>query len=128
MTETPFHQVTAAPVIELRNVSVDFRIRAAGIKPILLHALQDVSLAVNAGRTLGVVGESGSGKSTAAKVLIGLQEPTAGQIWFGGEDVRRFDAATRRRIGRVVSVVFQDPATALNGRMMVREALLEQSS
>jgi peptide/nickel transport system ATP-binding protein len=125
MTETSFHQVTAAPVIELRNVSVDFRIRAAGIKPILLHALQDVSLAVNAGRTLGVVGESGSGKSTAAKVLIGLQEPTAGQIWFGGEEVRRFDAATRRRIGRVVSVVFQDPATALNGRMMVREALLD---
>ena len=116
---------TVAPVIELRNVSVDFRIRAAGIKPILLHALQDVSLAVNAGRTLGVVGESGSGKSTAAKVLIGLQEPTAGQIWFGGEEVRRFDAATRRRIGRVVSVVFQDPATALNGRMMVREALLD---
>ncbi|WP_108398597.1 ABC transporter ATP-binding protein [Devosia submarina] len=115
----------AAPVIELRKVSVDFRIRAAGIKPILLHALQDVSLAVYAGRTLGVVGESGSGKSTAAKVLIGLQEPTAGQIWFGGEEVRRFDPATRRRIGRVVSVVFQDPATALNARMMVREALLD---
>jgi peptide/nickel transport system ATP-binding protein len=115
----------AAPIIELRKVSVDFRIRAAGIKPILLHALQDVSLAVYAGRTLGVVGESGSGKSTAAKVLIGLQEPTAGQIWFGGEQVQRFDAATRKRIGRVVSVVFQDPATALNARMMVREALLD---
>jgi len=71
------------------------------------------------------VGESGSGKSTAAKVLIGLQEPSLGEVRFGGEAVRRFDAATRRRIGRVVSVVFQDPATALNARMLVRDALTD---
>jgi peptide/nickel transport system ATP-binding protein len=125
MTMLSTHQATTAPVIELRDVSVDFRIRSGGFKPVVLRALHDVSLAVHPGRTLGVVGESGSGKSTAAKVLIGLLEPSAGEIWFGGEKVRRFDAATRKRIGRVVSVVFQDPATALNARMMVREALLD---
>ncbi|WIJ27004.1 ABC transporter ATP-binding protein [Devosia sp. RR2S18] len=123
MMSTP--QQAGAPVIELRDVSVDFRIRSPGLKPIVLRALDKVSLAVYAGRTLGVVGESGSGKSTAAKVLIGLLEPSSGEIWFGGEQVRRFDASTRKRIGRVVSVVFQDPATALNARMLVREALLD---
>jgi peptide/nickel transport system ATP-binding protein len=113
------------PLIELRDVCVDFGVRASALRPYTLRALDNVSLAVHRGRTLGVVGESGSGKSTAAKVLIGLQTPTSGQVFFGGEHVRRFDAATRKRIGRVVSVVFQDPATALNARMLVRDALTD---
>ncbi|MBF0678829.1 MAG: ABC transporter ATP-binding protein [Devosia sp.] len=112
-------------LIELRDVCVDFRIRSSLFKPVALRALDHVSLAVHRGRTLGVVGESGSGKSTAAKVLIGLLKPSAGRIFFGGEEVKNFDAATRKRIGRVVSVVFQDPATALNARMLVRDALTD---
>ncbi len=112
-------------LIELRDVCVDFRVRASLLKPVALRALDHVSLAVHRGRTLGVVGESGSGKSTAAKVLIGLLAPSSGQIFFGGEEVKKFDAATRKRIGRVVSVVFQDPATALNSRMLVRDALTD---
>jgi len=126
MSRVPTPGPTTEPVIELRDVGVDFRIRAATFaKPIHLRALDQVSLAVFKGRTLGIVGESGSGKSTAAKVMIGLLEPTSGQVRFGGEVVRRFDAATRRRLGRVVSVVFQDPATALNARMLVRDALID---
>jgi peptide/nickel transport system ATP-binding protein len=113
----------STPVIELRDVSVDFRTRSSLFKPQVLRGVDTVSLSVRRGQTLGIVGESGSGKSTAAKVLIGLIEPSAGQVLFGGEVVRRFDAATRKRIGRVVSVVFQDPATALNARMLVRDAL-----
>lgn len=113
------------PLIELREVCVDFGIRSSMLKPHSLRALDHISLAVHRGRTLGVVGESGSGKSTAARVLMGLQAPTAGEVLFAGEKVRRFDAATRKRIGRVVSVVFQDPATALNARMLVRDALTD---
>ncbi|MCC6306240.1 MAG: ABC transporter ATP-binding protein [Rhodobacteraceae bacterium] len=116
----------APPVIELREVCVDFGTRAAGLfRRQRLRAVDRVSFAVHRGRTLGIVGESGSGKSTAAKVLIGLIEPSEGQVVFAGEAVRRFDAATRRRLGRVVSVVFQDPATALNARMLVRDALTD---
>ncbi|RYG28760.1 MAG: ABC transporter ATP-binding protein [Burkholderiales bacterium] len=114
-----------SPLIELRDVCLDFRVRSSILRPVALRALDHVSLAVHRGRTLGVVGESGSGKSTAAKVLIGLLAPSSGQIFFGGQEVKKFDAATRRRIGRVVSVVFQDPATALNARMLVREALTD---
>ncbi len=114
-----------AALIELRGVSVDFRIRSSLFKQAALRGLDDISLAVYRGRTLGMVGESGSGKSTAAKVLIGLLAPSSGQVFFDGQEVKKFDAATRRRIGRVVSVVFQDPATALNARMLVRDALID---
>lgn len=116
----------AKPVIELRDVCVDFGVRATTFsKPVFVRAVDHVSLAVHKGRTLGIVGESGSGKSTASKVLIGLQQPSSGEVLFDGQPVRRFDAATRRRMGRLVSVVFQDPATALNARMLVRDALTD---
>lgn len=120
------NSVGSGPVIELRGICVDFPTRASTLfKPQVVRALDDVSLSVRRGKTLGIVGESGSGKSTAAKVLIGLVQPSAGQVLFGGQEVRRFNAAMRRRIGRVVSVVFQDPATALNARMLVRDALTD---
>lgn len=124
MSSTAKTAASSHPVIELRDVCVEFRTRGTGIfRPRIMRAVDQISLAVHRGRTLGVVGESGSGKSTAAKVMIGLQAPSSGQIFFDGTEVRHFDAATRRRIGRVVSVVFQDPATALNARMLVRDAL-----
>jgi len=84
-----------------------------------------VSLAVHRGSTLGIVGESGSGKSTAAKVLIGLEKPTSGEVVFAGRPVRDFSTRVRRELGGILSVVFQDPATALNARMTVRDALLD---
>ena len=69
------------------------------------------------------MGESGCGKSTTANVMCGLQSATAGSVHFQGREVTRRSAADRRRIGRLVSVVFQDPSTALNPRMSVRDQL-----
>ena len=77
------------------------------------------------GKTLGIVGESGCGKSTTANVMCGLQAPTSGQVFFRGNDVTKRTAADRLKIGRVISVVFQDPATALNARMTVHDQLLD---
>ncbi|MDO5604064.1 MAG: ATP-binding cassette domain-containing protein [Paracoccus sp. (in: a-proteobacteria)] len=117
---------TSRPVIELRDISVDFHARNSTLwRPQAVRAVDGVSLAVRRGHTLGIVGESGSGKSTAAKVMIGLVQPSGGEVRFAGQTVRHFDAATRRRLGRVVSVVFQDPATALNARMRVADALAD---
>lgn len=114
------------PIIDLRDVSVSFRTRTGGIfKPSLVHAVQGVSMQIRKGQTLGIVGESGCGKSTTAKIMCGLVAPTAGQVFFKGEEVTKRTAAQRKLIGRVVSVVFQDPATALNARMSVREQLLD---
>ena len=118
------HADDRTPIIELRNVDVTFRTRAGTIfNPTYVKAVQDVSLSLFQGETIGLVGESGSGKSTTANVMCGLQAPTSGQVFFKGREVTKRTAADRRQIGRVVSVVFQDPATALNARMKVEDQL-----
>ncbi len=114
------------PIIELRDLHVIFKTRTGSIfNPNKVHAVNGVNMKVMPGQVLGIVGESGSGKSTAANVMCGLQEPTEGQVFFKGEEVTKRSAADRRKIGRVVSVVFQDPATALNARMHVRDQLMD---
>lgn len=113
------------PVIELRGVHVIHRTRTGKLfRPDTVHAVNDVTLSVSRGETLGIVGESGCGKSTTARVMVGLQQPTAGQVLFHGQPLGH-GAAARLQLGRAVSVVFQDPATALNPRMMVRDVLLD---
>lgn len=114
------------PIIELRDVHVSFRSRTGGVfRPKMIHAVDGVSLSLMPGETIGIVGESGCGKSTTANVMCGLQAPTSGQVLFKGEDVTKRTAAHRRTMGRMVSVVFQSPATALNARMTVHDQLLD---
>ncbi len=114
------------PIIELRDVDVTFTTRTGSVfNPNKVKAVRDVSLALMPGETIGLVGESGSGKSTTANVMCGLQEPTSGEVYFRGREVTKRTAADKRQIGRVVSVVFQDPSTALNARMTVEDQLLD---
>lgn len=114
------------PIIRLEDVTVTFKTRTGSIlHPNKIQALKGVSLSLMPGETIGLVGESGCGKSTTANVMIGLQRPTTGKVYFKGVDVTNRTAADRRRIGRVISVVFQDPATALNARMSIHDQLLD---
>lgn len=116
----------ATPIIELRDVKVIYTSRTGRLfRPNKVHAVDGVSMKLMPGETIGIVGESGCGKSTTANVMCGLRAPTEGQVFFKGVEVTRRTAADRRRIGRVVSVVFQDPATALNARMLVRDQLMD---
>ena len=93
------------------------------------RVIDDVSLEIFPGETLGLVGESGSGKSTIARLLLRLIEPTSGEIFFssGGEtvDLRAVSAAEMRRLRRRLAIVFQDPYAALDPRMTVRQTLAE---
>ena len=115
----------ATPTIELRDVHVVHRLRSGGIlRPDTLRAVDGVSVSVRRGEVLGIVGESGSGKSTLARVMTGLQPVTEGEVLFDGTPLRHGRAA-RRELGRKVSVVFQDPSTALNPRLPVRETLVD---
>ena len=114
------------PIIFLDDVSVTFKTRTGSIlHPNKVKAVQHLSLKLNPGETIGLVGESGCGKSTTANVMCGLQQPTEGRVFFKGEDVTKRSAAQRKLIGRVISVVFQDPATALNARMSIHDQLMD---
>lgn len=114
------------PIIELKNVEVTFKARTGSLfRPNHVHAVQGVNMKIMPGKVLGIVGESGCGKSTTANVMCGLQVATKGQVFFMGKDVTKRSAAHRRHIGSVVSVVFQDPATALNPRMTMQDQLAD---
>lgn len=116
--------MSTTPIIQLDDIKVHFRSRTGPIlHPNIVKAVDGVSLSLLPGETIGIVGESGCGKSTTANVMCGLQKPTSGKVYFRGEDVTKRTAANRKKMGRVVSVVFQDPSTALNARMTVRDQL-----
>jgi ABC-type glutathione transport system ATPase component len=95
-----------------------------------VRVIDDVSLKLVRGETLGLVGESGSGKSTVARMLLRLIEPTSGEIRYRAEDGREFDLRrvtpkTMRGLRRRLAIVFQDPYAALNPRMSVRQIIAE---
>jgi ABC-type oligopeptide transport system ATPase subunit len=87
--------------------------------------VDDVSFTIARGETLGVVGESGSGKSTVARMVLGLIEPTAGEVRFDNEVVAKARGARMRWMRRRMQPVFQDPYAALNPRMRVEEIVSE---
>jgi peptide/nickel transport system ATP-binding protein len=84
-----------------------------------------VSLAIEAGETLGLVGESGSGKSTLARMILGLVKPTSGTARVGGVDVTRASGAEMKQVRREMQAVFQDPYGALDPRMKVLDIVTE---
>ncbi|WP_040283532.1 ATP-binding cassette domain-containing protein [Tessaracoccus massiliensis] len=117
--------MSTTPVVELEDVHVIHKARTGKLfRPDRVHAVNGVDLQVSKGETLGLVGESGCGKSTLARVMVGLQPVTSGTVRYFGDEMK-LNADGRKKLGRAVSVVFQDPATALNPRMQVRDALLD---
>ena len=87
--------------------------------------VEDVTLRIETGETLGLVGESGSGKTTLARMILGLVEPTQGSVRVNGIDVARASRAELHRLRRQMQPVFQDPYAALNPRMKVLEIVTE---
>jgi oligopeptide/dipeptide ABC transporter ATP-binding protein len=114
-------------LLEAHNLTKHFPLRRGlfGADPGAVRAVDGVSFTIEAGRTLGVVGESGCGKSTTAKLVLKLEEPTAGEIRFEGRALQTLNADGLRQYRRSVQAVFQDPFASLNPRMRVGAIIAE---
>lgn len=120
------------PLLEVRNLKKYYAITRGLLKRTVGHikAVDDVSLAIPAGQTLGLVGESGSGKTTLAHTIMRGLEPTGGQVIFndterGAVDVASADRETLHHVRRNMQMVFQDPYASLNPRMTVLDIIGE---
>ena len=111
-------------LVEVISVSKSYP-RREGLRTRMQTVVDNVSLTVEAGETLGLVGESGSGKSTLARMILGLVKPTSGTVRVGGVDMARASGAEMRRVRREMQAVFQDPFGALDPRMKVLEIVTE---
>jgi oligopeptide/dipeptide ABC transporter ATP-binding protein len=112
----------APPLLEVEHLVLHYPIRGGALvarKLAEVHAVDDVSLTVREGETLGVVGESGCGKTTLARCIVRLLQPTAGRIRFRGHDVTAAGRRELRPLRGEFQMVFQDPQASLNPRKRV---------
>ncbi len=108
------------PIVEIKGLKKYFSTPKG-----MLHAVDDVSMSFEAGKTMGVVGESGCGKSTLGRTIIHLHESTGGQIFYEGEDVTKVDKKRLSELRRHMQIIFQDPYSSLNPRYTVEDTLKE---
>ena len=112
---------TSTPLVEARDLKLHFRLHSGA----QLKAVDGVSFAIPAGKTLGLVGESGCGKTTTGRALVGLYAPTGGQVFFRGRDTKHLDRQEQRAFTRHAQMIFQDPYSSLNPRMTVGDIVGE---
>jgi oligopeptide/dipeptide ABC transporter ATP-binding protein len=114
------------PILQTTALGKTYRIRSRWpARPLTLDAVNDVSLSLARGETLGIVGESGCGKSTLSRMLVGVLPPTTGSMQIDGVDVSTLDARRWREVMRDVQMVFQSPYTALNPRLNIGDVVRE---
>jgi len=119
---------TARPLVEVEHLSIRFPIGREGFwggQVRYVHAVDDVSVTIGKGETLGLVGESGSGKTTFGRALLRRIEPSEGTIRFDGADITNVHGEQLRALRRNMQLVFQDPYASLNPRMTVLELVAE---
>jgi len=115
-------KVEGAPLLQLEDVQMHFRIKGEGMlarRNVMVQAVDGVSLTLGPGETLGLVGESGCGKSTTARLITRLLEPTAGTIKYQGVDIAHMSQRQLRPYRREIQLIFQDPYSSLNPRHTV---------
>ncbi|RKX46071.1 MAG: oligopeptide ABC transporter ATP-binding protein [Thermotogae bacterium] len=116
-------------LLKVENLVKHFPVRINFVKALFtrerkkVHAVNGVSFEIEEGQTLGLVGESGSGKTTTGRLILKLEEPTAGRIFFAGKEITSLGAEEMRRLRREMQIIFQDPLASLNPYMRIGEAV-----
>ena len=118
---------TIDTIVELQHVTKHFPVKQGVFSRSKgrVHAVEDVSLTVRRGETLGIVGESGCGKSTTARLMLRLIDPTGGNIRFDGRDITGTSTRALRPLRREMQMIFQDPYASLNPRKTVEQIVLQ---
>ena len=113
-------QTNQIPVIEVKNLKKYFKVKKS-----LLHAVDNISLKIDGGKTMGIVGESGCGKSTLGRTILRLLEPTSGEIFFNGDDISKYSKESMRAVRKDMQIIFQDPYSSINPRLTVSDIIAE---
>ena len=118
---------TKTPLLKVENLKTWYPLRKGVFSRVYGHvkAVDDVSLEVYEGETLGLVGESGCGKTTLGRSILRLAEPTGGKVWFDGIEVTALKGQALRDFRKQAQIVFQDPSSSLTPRITVGEAIAE---
>lgn len=114
-------------LMKVRNLTKEFKIKASkfGEQPQILHAVNDVSVDIYEGETLGIIGESGCGKSTFGKTLIQLHKATSGCVEYNGRDIFSLQGKELKDLKRDIQMVFQDPYSSLDPRKTAAKIIAE---
>jgi peptide/nickel transport system ATP-binding protein len=127
---TSADRASPQPLVEARELTKWFPLESGFMANLLnrgkrrfVRAVDEVSFEIRRGEVFGLAGESGSGKSTIGRLVLGLLDPTAGSMWFDGQDISSLDPEEMRRLRSRMQVVFQDPLASLNPRMTIGEAI-----
>jgi peptide/nickel transport system ATP-binding protein len=115
------------PILQIKNLKTYFPVNKGlfGLSKDFVKAVDDVTLDVYPGETLGLVGESGCGKTTLGRTILRLIEATEGEIIFEGKDIAALSSQELREIRKDIQIIFQDPYSSLNPRITIGEAIME---
>ncbi|QNB09447.1 ABC transporter ATP-binding protein [Herbaspirillum frisingense] len=123
----PRGQPEAAPIVELKNVTLRYTAKRGwfGRNKVENRAVDDFSLQIQPGEFVGIVGESGSGKSSVARLIVGTEQPSSGEIIINGINRRQAGRDVMHLVREQVQMIFQDPHSALNPRRSVMQLLTQ---
>lgn len=114
------------PILEVKGLKKHFAAKSGWLQPAsFVQAVNGINLTVYEGETLSIVGESGCGKSTTGRCLLRLLEPTAGEVWFRGQDLTKLTGKEMRKMRSQLQIVFQDPFATLNPKRTIQSILEE---
>ncbi|MBO3763032.1 MAG: ABC transporter ATP-binding protein [Thermoproteota archaeon] len=114
-------------LVKVENLKKYFPIYGGILQRVVgyIYAVEDASFYIRKGETLGLVGESGSGKTTVGRILVKLEEPTGGKIFYNSSDITNIKGSELKKYRRKAQIIFQDPYASLNPRMTIKDSIIE---